>query len=73
MIKVLKLEHSLGASLLTRLDQDEDGEWSFKEFLEELRRLDYATYHSGPGDRFPERPAPVVPAPRAFNLYSGRA
>jgi hypothetical protein len=38
------LSESAGATLINSFDLDENGEWSFQEFCDALKREDYTTY-----------------------------
>ena len=72
MCAALTLPADTAAVLLNQIDLDEDGEWSYGEFLRVLQREDYCTYHSTVGSQQPLVPDKIVPAARKFNLFSGR-
>lgn len=72
MCAALTLPADTAAALLNQIDLDEDGEWSYGEFLEVLRREDFCTYHSTVGSEQPQVPGKIVPKARKFNLFSGR-
>ena len=72
MCTALTLPADTAAALLNQIDLDEDGEWSYQEFLEVLRREDFCTYHSTVGSEQPQVPDKILPKPRKFNLFSGR-
>jgi len=72
MCAALTLPADTAAALLNQIDLDEDGEWSYGEFLRVLQREDFCTYHSTVGSDQPAVPDKILPKARKFNLFSGR-
>ena len=86
LLQLCNLAPDTAEAMLRRFDENADEEWSYKEFVQALKRKDYNAYQRGspspvklqvgegssPGS-MPPRASSVVPEERAFNLFTGQS
>ena len=86
LLQLCNLAPDTAEAMLRRFDANGDEEWSYKEFVQALKRKDYNAYQRGspspvkrqvgegaaPGV-MPPRAASVIPEERAFNLFTGQS
>jgi hypothetical protein len=86
LLQLCNLTPETASAMLRRFDENGDEEWSYKEFVQALKRKDYNAYQrgspspvkmqvaeeSGPGV-MPARASSVMPEERGFNLFTGHS
>jgi hypothetical protein len=86
LLQLCNLGPETAEAMLRRFDENGDEEWSYKEFVQALKRKDYNAYQRGspspvkmqigegssPG-AMPARASSVIPEERGFNLFTGKS